>query len=108
MTRKAGKFSFGGASDSGNTGGGLWLLLAAVIAILGLGAYWYFNPQAQPGFIAEYLPSDPKAEILLYRWKGPDGQWVVSDQLPPAGIEYEQVRYSSDANVIPSDKGDED
>ena len=107
MTRRAGKFSFGSEVDTGRSAGGYWLVLL-VLAALGIGAYWYFNPQAQPGFIAEYLPSDPQAEILLYRWKDPDGEWVISDQLPPAGIEYEQLKYRSDANVTPSVKTDED
>ena len=79
-------------------------LLWAVLVLLFMGAlaaYWYFNPAQQPDWVAKRMPTDPGAEIALYRWQNPSGEWTVSSELPPEGVEFEVVSYRHDTNVMP-------
>lgn len=101
MTRRAEKFTFGDTPPS-RSGGRGWIVVLLLVGMGALGAYWYFNPGAQPAILADLLPSDPSAETVLYRWQDEQGQWVVTDRPPAEGITYEEVRYRDDANVIPA------
>ncbi|MDX1571078.1 MAG: DUF4124 domain-containing protein [Xanthomonadales bacterium] len=90
--------------------GRLWgLMLAAIlIAGAGLAVHWYFKPAQRPGWVADYVPTDPAAEVILYRWKDEAGQWVLSSEPPPAGVEYEEVSYRHDTNVLPATQTEDD
>lgn len=77
----------------------LWL---AVAGLAGAAGYWYFNPQDRPQWVTQKLPVAPSARVSLYRWQNEAGEWVVSDQKPPDGVEFEAVEYRHDANVMPA------
>ena len=72
----------------------LILLIVAVIAAL----YLWFNPS----HLAALRGAIPEKEQTLYRWRGAQGQWVVSDRRPPDDREYEEIRYDSETNVVPA------
>ena len=79
-----------------------WAVLIVLLgAVLIIASWWYYDPAARPGWLAERLPTAPGAEVELYRWQGADGQWHLSSEPPPAGTEYETVRYRHDTNVLP-------
>lgn len=83
-----------------------WVLIIAVLAAAGATAYWFYNPQQRPSWLAERLPTAPEATIKLYRWKDDSGQWVVTDDAP-SDREYEVVEYRHDSNVLPFDPNKE-
>ena len=39
--------------------------------------------------------------MRVYKWRNAKGEWQITDQLPPEGIEYERLEYREDENVIP-------
>lgn len=75
------------------------ILILVIAAVLGLGGYWFLNPQLAPGWVRQYLPQAP---ARLYKWQDQSGQIQYSNQPPPAGVPFEQVDYWEDANVIPA------
>lgn len=84
--------------------GGFAALLLLLIALAAL-AWWYFWPQTLPAGWREALPvveSSPAHNPSLYKWKDARGQWQVSDQPPPPGVAYEEVRVDPDTNVLPA------
>ncbi len=78
-----------------------WGFLLVAVGALGAGTFWYFNPQARPGWVSERLPTAPTATITAYRWKDDRGQWVIGDQAPADGRPYEIVEYRHDTNEFP-------
>lgn len=78
------------------------LLWGVAAALAGVVAFWYFYPQERPQWVTTTLPVAPSAKVALYRWKDESGQWIVSDRKPPDGVEFEQVEYRNDANVLPA------
>ncbi len=75
------------------------LLLLGGVAMAG---FWYYQPQQRPDWVTESLPIAPKSKVALYRWKDERGEWVVSDQKPADGVEFERVEIRNDVNVMPS------
>lgn len=75
------------------------LVILVVAGILGLGVYWYVNPQSAPNLVRNYLPQAP---ARLYKWEDDTGQVQYSTQPPPADVRYEIMDYWQNANVIPS------
>jgi len=73
-----------------------------ILAAVGLLGYWYFNPQAAPGWLRAYVPEAP---VRLYKWTDSAGKLQYSNSPPPEGVPYEQVDYWENANVIPSRPG---
>ena len=43
----------------------------------------------------------PKKTAHLFKWRDAGGNWQVTDQPPPEGIEYERLDYREDVNVLP-------
>jgi hypothetical protein len=39
--------------------------------------------------------------VTVYKWRNARGEWQITDQLPPEGIEYERLDYREDENVLP-------
>ena len=77
----------------------LWILLA--VALIG-GIYLYQNPAVK--IQIEDLSSDAglsKKTAQLYKWQNASGEWQITDQLPPAGTDYETLNYREDVNVLP-------
>lgn len=80
-----------------------WVLLA-VLVIAGL--YLVQNPDFKIWFKsqAEDISSDAgltKKTAVVYKWRNSKGEWQITDQLPPEGIEYEKLEYREDENVLP-------
>ncbi len=79
-----------------------WLLIALVLA----GLIVYLNPDYKARL--QELVSDAGSTlspagktIRLYKWRDAEGRWQISDQLPPADIDYETLDYHKDVNVLP-------
>jgi len=77
----------------------VWVLLA--IALIG-GIYLYQDPELREQL--EDLSSEAglsKKTTSVYKWQNSQGEWQLTDQLPPEGIEYETLDYREDVNVLP-------
>jgi hypothetical protein len=77
----------------------LLMLAALLLAIL---AWLYFNPDHRKQF--EELSSGAgltKKTVTVYKWRNASGEWQITDQLPPEGIDYERLDYHEDQNVLP-------
>mgnify|MGYP001821611930 FL=1 len=75
------------------------ILAALLLAIL---AWLYFNPDYRKQF--EELSSGAgltEKTVTVYKWRNARGEWQITDQLPPEGIEYERLDYREDENVLP-------
>lgn len=77
-----------------------WLLF--LILIIGALATWlYVDTDARQEWLGG-TPLAPAAEVTtVYKWRDRQGNWQITDQPPPAGIEYERLQYRSDTNVMP-------
>ena len=77
----------------------VWVLLA--IALIG-GIYLYQDPELREQL--EDLSSEAglsKKTTSVYKWQNSRGEWQLTDQPPPEGIEYETLDYREDVNVLP-------
>ncbi|MCI0399793.1 MAG: DUF4124 domain-containing protein [Gammaproteobacteria bacterium] len=79
------------------------VLLAGIVV-----AYLYFHPELADHWLRqtkETLNSAPNVgrpeTTVLYKWKDKDGQWQISDQLPPPGTPFETLEYRHDLNILP-------
>jgi len=79
----------------------IWVLLLVVVILVGLAGYWYYQPQAAPGWVRGQLFKAAHTTVPLYRWQDERGQWHITDN-PPPGRHYETVTYRRDANVMPA------
>ena len=77
----------------------VWVLFA--IALIG-GIYLYQNPELRkqvedlsPGAVLS------KKTTSIYKWQNSKGEWQLTDQLPPEGVDYETLDYREDVNVLP-------
>lgn len=78
-----------------------WLL---VLGVVGAGAYLYMHPDKATEWL-QGTPLAPEPEITrVYQWRDPQGNWRITDQPPPGGIEYELKEYRADVNVLPLPK----
>lgn len=91
---------FGNSATEFQRGGALAWLLALLVAAGAVAGWWWLNPASAPAWAKERLPWLFVTETVLYRWQDEAGDWHVSDR-PPEDRPYEQVRYRSDANVVP-------
>ena len=74
-------------------------LAALLLAIL---TWMHLNPDYRQQI--EELSSDAgitKKTVRVYKWRNAKGEWQITDQLPPEGIEYERLEYREDENVLP-------
>jgi hypothetical protein len=81
----------------------VWLLVALLLLV---SAWIWFNPdyRKQIGERLGELPSDAgitKKTTRVYKWRNADGEWQITDHLPPQGVEYERLDYREDVNVLP-------
>ena len=54
------------------------------------------------------LSKDANAPVVVYKWQDEHGQWQITDRPPAGDVTYENLEYSSDANIVPSIPVDED
>ena len=78
----------------------LWAL-ALLAALGGLGGYFFLFPESLPEWAAKTSIGRDLQTTTVYKWQDASGAWQVSDQLPPAGTEYQVEKYTPDANVLP-------
>ena len=77
----------------------VWVLLT--IALIG-GIYLYQDPELREQI--EDLSSEAglsKKTTSVYKWQNSRGEWQLTDQLPPEGVDYETLDYREDVNVLP-------
>ena len=77
-------------------------ILFIVALLLAITAWLYYNPDYQEQI--EALSADAgltKKTVRVYKWRNAKGEWQITDQLPPEGIEYERLEYREDENVLP-------
>ena len=77
----------------------LLFLGALLLAVL---AWMHFNPDYKEQI--EQLSSDAgmtKKTVRVYKWRNTRGEWQITDQVPPEGIEYQRLEYREDENVLP-------
>ena len=86
------------------------LLLVLVLLLLVAGGVAYFKPEYRDRILQ--LSSDlglsritPKQTTRLFKWRDAAGNWQITDQLPPPGIDYEKLEYREDVNVLPRPPG---
>lgn len=80
--------------------------------IIGLGiviafAITFYKDPAVKSFLqrqSDNLLPEQITHNKAYRWKDEKGNWHVSDRPPANGIDYEEVHYHRDTNVIPSEQ----
>jgi hypothetical protein len=86
------------------------LLLLLIVLLLVAGLILYLKPEYRDRI--QNLSSDiglsriaPKKTARLYKWRDAGGNWQITDQLPPEGIDYEKLEYREDVNVLPRPPG---
>ena len=81
----------------------VWLLVALLLLVC---AWIWFNPDYRKQFGEQFeeLPAAAgitKKTTRVYKWRNTDGEWQITDHLPPEGVEYERLDYREDVNVLP-------
>lgn len=77
-----------------------WLLFL-ILFISGVAVWLYFDSAARQQWLGN-TPLAPAASVTtVYKWRDDQGNWQITDQLPPAGTEYERLEYHGDTNVMP-------
>jgi hypothetical protein len=86
------------------------LFLPLTLLLLVAGLVLYLNPEYRVRL--QDLSSDiglsritPKKTARLYKWRDASGNWQITDQLPPEGVDYEKLEYREDVNVLPRPPG---
>lgn len=92
------------ASAPRQSGRALVWLLALLLLAGGTLVYWRHYPASAPGWVRDMAPALFVTRTTLYRWQDEEGAWHVSDT-PPAGRDYEEIEYRSDANTVPPEGG---
>lgn len=75
--------------------------IALLVALVGVGAYFYLHPESLPEWATRTSFGRDLQTTTVYKWQDTSGRWHVSDQPPPAGIEYQTDGYARDTNVLP-------
>jgi hypothetical protein len=47
----------------------------------------------------------PKKTARLFKWRDTRGNWHITDQPPPEGVDFEKLEYREDLNVLPRPPG---
>jgi hypothetical protein len=47
----------------------------------------------------------PKKTARLFKWRDARGNWHITDQPPPEGVDFEKLEYREDLNVLPRPPG---
>lgn len=77
-------------------------IIILLIVLSGAGAYLYLNPDVWQSRV-KGTPLEPApTKTKVYKWQDENGQWQITDRPPTGGIQYENLEYSSDINIVPS------
>jgi hypothetical protein len=86
------------------------LFLLIIVLLLVAGLVVYLKPEYRDRI--RDLSSDvglsgitPKKTASLFKWRDAGGNWQITDQPPPDGIDYEKLEYREDVNVLPRPPG---
>lgn len=86
----------------------LFLLLTVLLLVAGL--VLYLRPEYRDRI--QDLSSDiglsritPEKTARLFKWRDANGNWQITDRLPPEGVDYEKLEYREDVNVLPRPHG---
>ncbi len=84
----------------------IWKFLKVMLIILILigatAGYLYLHPETWKEWVKGTPLQPPPTITKTYKWKNESGEWQITGKPPPAGIKYETLIYSSDANIVPS------
>ncbi len=80
---------------------GFLYLLLILASLAGVGGYFALYPERLPDWAAKTTLGRELQTTRVYKWQDASGQWHVSDQPPPAGMEYRTEDYSHDTNALP-------
>jgi hypothetical protein len=77
-------------------------IIVLLVALSGAGVYLYLNPDVwQP--LVKGTPLEPApTKTQVYKWQDANGQWQITDHPPAGKTPYENLEYTSDANILPS------
>ncbi|MCP5151646.1 MAG: hypothetical protein H6983_05285 [Ectothiorhodospiraceae bacterium] len=114
--RDPGEFDFGSghpATYLGRRRRRRWPLVLVVVllsACAALGVLWLYAPATVAPVLREMAPvlrevgiTPPGAPVTrLYKWRGANGSWQVTDTPPPDGTPHEVLEYRGDVNIVPS------
>ena len=76
-----------------------WLLLALLLAG---GTFLYLKPDYYSRLVnSATAVVTPVSTSRIYKWRNDQGEWQLTDTLPPEGIAYETLEHRSDENVLP-------
>jgi len=76
-----------------------WLLLSLLLAG---GTFLYLNPEYRGRLAASASGMVmPVSSSRIYKWRNEQGEWQLTDKLPPEGIAYETLEHRPDENVLP-------
>lgn len=76
----------------------IWLL---VILLCAAGLTVYLNPALKSRVISSIPELGKPDTVRAYKWRNDRGEWQITDQLPPEGVEYETLEHHRDENVLP-------
>ena len=77
------------------------IMLILVLVIAAFAGWLYFDTDARQRWLGG-TPLEPVASVTtVYKWQDEQGNWQITDEPPPDGVEYERLEYHSDTNVMP-------
>jgi len=76
----------------------IWLLLCLVLAA---GVYVYLNPELKSQLLSRTSELGKSRTVHAYKWRNEQGEWQITDTLPPEGVAYERLEHRSDENILP-------
>ncbi len=79
------------------------IILAAILTAVAW--YIYDDPELNDKVRTEVkqLIPVPATTTTVYKWRDAKGNWQITDQPPPAGIQFEALEYQSNTNVMPAE-----
>ena len=82
-------------------------VLVMVLVLVGLlGLYLYFFPESGGRLLQNLQTTDFTIKTdRIYKWRNERGEWQLTDEPPPPGIEYELTDYRDNVNVLPVPPG---
>ena len=90
------------AKSRRNSGGALlgWVILLLIIG--GAAAvYFKLHPENLPEWAAKNGIGKGLQTTTVYKWQDASGAWQITEQPPPAGIDYQVQSHVRDTNVLP-------
>ena len=76
----------------------VWLL---VLLLFAAGVYVYLDPGLKSQLLNRTSGLGKPGTVQAYKWRNTQGEWQLTDTLPPEGIAYERLEHRSDENILP-------